>query len=158
MPVCISLQTDNHASTSHSVFYRPDALHTTQPTASKHWRHKKQLQKIFMSLKQSDQSPHHLAGLCTPCLESAWILKISVLKSRMADGCHLENRRITISWWCRSVERIGYLSSWIFKLTIFNRQCTWTIHLASVCQISSKCHTVEEISRFFCELFFSDEM
>ena len=24
----------------HSVFYRPDALHATQPTASKHWRHK----------------------------------------------------------------------------------------------------------------------
>ena len=25
----------------HSVFYRPDALLATQPTASKHWRHKK---------------------------------------------------------------------------------------------------------------------
>jgi len=25
----------------HSVFYRPDALPTTQPTASKHWRHYK---------------------------------------------------------------------------------------------------------------------
>jgi len=24
----------------HSVFYRPDALPTSQPTASKHWRHK----------------------------------------------------------------------------------------------------------------------
>ena len=24
----------------HSVFYRPDALPATQPTASKHWRHK----------------------------------------------------------------------------------------------------------------------
>ena len=24
----------------HSVFYRPDALHAAQPTASKHWRHK----------------------------------------------------------------------------------------------------------------------
>ena len=30
------LQTDNHASTHHSVFYRPDALPATQPTASKH--------------------------------------------------------------------------------------------------------------------------
>jgi len=26
----------------HSVFYRPDALPATQPTASKHWRHKEQ--------------------------------------------------------------------------------------------------------------------
>ena len=37
MQVCISLQTDNHASTP-VVFYRPDALPATQPTASKHWR------------------------------------------------------------------------------------------------------------------------
>jgi len=34
------LQTDNHASTSPFSFYRPDALAATQPTASKHWRHK----------------------------------------------------------------------------------------------------------------------
>jgi len=36
MQVCISLQTDNHASTSPLVFYRPDALPVAQPTASKH--------------------------------------------------------------------------------------------------------------------------
>jgi len=37
MQVCTSLQTDNHASTQPiSVFYRPDALPTAQPTASKH--------------------------------------------------------------------------------------------------------------------------
>ena len=37
MQVCISLQTDNHASTPLlSFFYRPDALPATQPTASKH--------------------------------------------------------------------------------------------------------------------------
>jgi len=33
--VCTSLQTDNHASTHQSVFYRPDALPAAQPTASK---------------------------------------------------------------------------------------------------------------------------
>ena len=39
MQVCISLQTDNRASTSPlKVFYRPDALPAAQPTASKHWR------------------------------------------------------------------------------------------------------------------------
>ena len=38
MQVCTTLQIDNHASTHHSVFYRPDALPATQPTASKHWR------------------------------------------------------------------------------------------------------------------------
>jgi len=34
MQGCILLQTDN------SVFYRPDALHAAQPTASKHYRHR----------------------------------------------------------------------------------------------------------------------
>jgi len=39
MQVCISLHTDNHASTPPlSFFYRPDALPAAQPTASKHWR------------------------------------------------------------------------------------------------------------------------
>jgi len=36
MQVYTSLQTDNHASTLHSVFYRLDALPAAQPTASKH--------------------------------------------------------------------------------------------------------------------------
>jgi len=35
---CISLQTDNHASTSPLSFYRPDAFLAAQPTASKHWK------------------------------------------------------------------------------------------------------------------------
>jgi len=34
--VCISLQTDNHASTPLLSVYRPDALPAAQPTASKH--------------------------------------------------------------------------------------------------------------------------
>jgi len=39
MQVCISLQTDNHATTPPlKFFYRPDALPATQPTVSKHWR------------------------------------------------------------------------------------------------------------------------
>ena len=42
MQICISLQTDNHASTPPLSFYRPDALPATQPTASKHWRHDQQ--------------------------------------------------------------------------------------------------------------------
>ena len=37
--ICISLQTDNHTSTSSLNFYRPDALPDAQPTVSKHWRH-----------------------------------------------------------------------------------------------------------------------
>jgi len=33
--ICTSLQTDNHASTSPLSFHRLDALHDSQPTASK---------------------------------------------------------------------------------------------------------------------------
>jgi len=41
MQVCISLHTDNHASSPPlSFFYRPDALPVAQPTASKHWEWK----------------------------------------------------------------------------------------------------------------------
>ena len=36
MQVCTSLQTDNHANTHRSVFYRPDVLPVAQPTASEH--------------------------------------------------------------------------------------------------------------------------
>jgi len=38
--ICTSFQTDNHTNTSSLNFYRPDALPDTQPTVSKHWRHK----------------------------------------------------------------------------------------------------------------------
>ena len=34
--ICTTLQTDNHVSNHHSIFYGPDALPDTQPTASKH--------------------------------------------------------------------------------------------------------------------------
>ena len=36
--ICTTLQTDNHASTHHSIFYGPDALPDVQPTVSKHWK------------------------------------------------------------------------------------------------------------------------
>jgi len=38
MQVCTSLQTDTTRAPHCSVFYRPDALPATQPTATKHWR------------------------------------------------------------------------------------------------------------------------
>jgi len=36
--------------THHSVFYRPDALPATQPTASKHWRHYKKREAHTMKI------------------------------------------------------------------------------------------------------------
>jgi len=38
--ICTSFQTDNHTNNwpHHSMFHGLDALPTTQPTVSKHWR------------------------------------------------------------------------------------------------------------------------
>ena len=47
--ICISLQTDNHSSTSPLSFYRPDALPATQPTVSKHCRQMERM-KLFSIL------------------------------------------------------------------------------------------------------------
>jgi len=38
MQICTSLQSANLASTPPLIFYRPDAIPTTQPTMSEHWR------------------------------------------------------------------------------------------------------------------------
>jgi len=43
--------TGNHTSTSPLIFYRPDALPTAQPTASKHWRHKHFARKLVVIIK-----------------------------------------------------------------------------------------------------------
>ena len=48
MQVCTSLQQTTTPAPHHSVFYGPDALPTTQPTASKHWRHWKQSMKLLL--------------------------------------------------------------------------------------------------------------
>jgi len=37
--ICASLQTENHTTPHHSIFYRPDALPDSQTTVSKHLRH-----------------------------------------------------------------------------------------------------------------------
>ena len=54
--ICTSLQTDNHASTDHSIFYRPDALHDAQPTVSKHWRQDADAANTIFALKKCAQS------------------------------------------------------------------------------------------------------
>jgi len=51
MQVCTSLQTDDHASTPPLSFYRQDALPSTQPTASKHWRDQSQNHKDHINSK-----------------------------------------------------------------------------------------------------------
>ena len=54
MQVCTSLQTDNHASTHHSVFYRLDAPSAAKPTASKHSRQSKHWRQQQWNTTQSE--------------------------------------------------------------------------------------------------------
>jgi len=67
MQVCTSLQADNHASTPPLIFFRPDALPATQPTASKH---KKTLRK-FDAKFQYDASSRTNSPLLQSLVENA---------------------------------------------------------------------------------------
>jgi len=55
--------------THHSVFYRPDALPATQPTASKHWRHKMELIFSIPSLSADMLHRHRLRSASTEQLD-----------------------------------------------------------------------------------------
>jgi len=67
-----SLQTDNHSSIPPlTVFYKPDALPATQPTASKHWRQinlDKDSENRLVMKYISVLSPRSLACLIIECL------------------------------------------------------------------------------------------
>ena len=79
MQVCISLQTDNHASTPPlKVFYRPDALPAAQPTASKHWRH-----------VVADHTMWNSGGSCTH-LPLPIIAKFATLKQTHYVNMHIK--------------------------------------------------------------------
>ena len=69
MQGCISLQTDNHASSRPLSFYRLDALPATQPTASKHWRH------------NLNTPPHPICVATLPC-EISVFKKSQFLRSK----------------------------------------------------------------------------
>ena len=88
--ICTSLQTDNHASTSSlHIFYRPDALPATQPTASKHWR------TIMCDLMliihcQADGVVIKLPychGILIICLFNVWTV-VTVIKAWNVDSCN----------------------------------------------------------------------
>jgi len=81
MQVCTLLQTDNHANTSPlSLFTGRMPFHATQPTASKHWRHKQtQTQrKIEMVHLISLQQMHQEAGtIHSPNKKTAFFAELS---------------------------------------------------------------------------------
>ena len=74
----------------YSVFYRPDALPATQPTASKHWRHDNPAhnQKVInkslhwdLKLKLTDQGQHQTAAGVLKCTTALLCLHCKVLTS-----------------------------------------------------------------------------
>ena len=69
MQVCTLLQTDNHASTPQLVFYRPDALPTAQPTASKHWRQNRHVHMVYLIKASAYQHTRHRKALIGIYLE-----------------------------------------------------------------------------------------
>ena len=70
MQVCISLQTDNHASTPPLSFYRPDALPAAQPTVSKHCILCYSL--IAVLITRGSRPPH--SSTCSSSTSLVWFL------------------------------------------------------------------------------------
>jgi len=92
MQVCPSPQTDNHAGTPapyHSVFYRPDVLPATQPTASKHWRlmgEKTQNLPLHPSAHLSADPTHHCKWHTDPISHFSTINPLERQTHRPTDG------------------------------------------------------------------------
>jgi len=60
MQVCTLLQTDYHTSTPPIIFYRPDALPSAQPIASKHWTIRYNTRCYFNVRSKADMSQLNL--------------------------------------------------------------------------------------------------
>ena len=71
---CISLQTDNHASTSKLTFYMPDALPAAQPTVSKHCRQCK------LTINQGKK--HNVLGVDVTCQVNPFAASVNHSRSR----------------------------------------------------------------------------
>ena len=83
--------------THHSVFYRPDALPATQPTASKHWRHKMELIFSIPSLSADMLHRHRLRSASTEQLDVGRqisdVLPFLLLEQRCGMACQAKWRR-----------------------------------------------------------------
>jgi len=77
---CISLQKDNHASTSSLVFYGLGALPATQPMPSKHWR---QIFHNYVIVRQKDGTDRHYHAAATDFLSLSVMDTASVIKNEI---------------------------------------------------------------------------
>jgi len=95
--ICLSLQTDNHNSTSSlKSFYRPDALPDAQTKVSKHWRQLAQLtqaQFIWKTVTKKDEVV--VSKQVSPTTMSAWS---TIHKTKTISLTSLKNAQWV--WFC----------------------------------------------------------
>ena len=78
-----------------SIFYRPDALPATQPTASKHWRKDILAIVIFFTLVTADL-----------------LLVLMFVKQVVTIGCH--SLSTTWKWWSHIIHMMNYTKIIVF--------------------------------------------
>jgi len=66
----------------HLVFYRPDALPATQPTASKHWRH---VQHVLVAITSAVWPVHELSNQCLGSLILQLVILVQLAFSGFMD-------------------------------------------------------------------------
>ena len=107
MQVRTLLQTDNHAITTPSVFYRPDALPAAQPTASNYWRHSTEGIETSESSMETSTCIMTL-GLCSPS-------SITNASQTTVTPCGWEgNRGPGAQYW--QLQPVVYLCTWLISL------------------------------------------
>ena len=103
----------------HSVFYRPDALPATQPTASKHWmqKHTYKLQHITTTtcIFQSWHLVPHFPVMHIPLMhfQGPMFSKISMSPQQSSNDCHTTN----------TLEQKGWKRTWLFHYTAVLYEC-----------------------------------
>ena len=82
----------------HSVFYRPDALPATQPTASKHWR---LTSRLVGKVKTHGRNPNqsYLGSVLSVC--TMYQLSINICCRCPCSAANQQHTAATVDWWER---------------------------------------------------------
>jgi len=124
MPVCTSLQTDNHASTLTLSFYRPDALPAAQPTASKHCIHHYRNKSISAVLAIAPRLRQSVT--CRRSIETNGRIKLvygTTLPSNYPTLCYKKIR----DFGCLQNDRLTVLSFGTFSETLDLKILLWQV-------------------------------
>ena len=108
----------------HSVFYRPDALSATQPTASKHWRY------VLLQTRNSFYGTRYLSHCSTRFafnpLFVNWVTSLTP-RSRDVIGHVTIGPQLVVSYWssvdsmslsCTVAEILSVKNNWVTSLTL----------------------------------------